>query len=95
MTKVVGSTLTLFGSGQAHRQDFAAGGQKSQRGPHIWNTILDVCSNRGVKDEMGSTGLKRGGWAPLAPAGDGPGSGWHSTVAASETSGFFNFKNLV
>jgi len=59
---------------QAHRQDVAAGGPKTRRrgqkpegGPHFWNTVLDVCSNRWVKPEMGVTHLKWGWGAPPAP----------------------------
>jgi len=41
--------------GQARRQDFAAGGfLKLQGGAHFLNTILDECSNRGTKHEMGA-----------------------------------------
>ena len=34
---------------QARRQEFAAGGQKSQGGAHLKNTILNVCSIRHEK----------------------------------------------
>jgi len=44
---------------QTCRQDFAAGGTKTTKGQHFLNTILDACSNRGAKHEMGQ--------APLAP----------------------------
>jgi len=40
---------------------------------HLKNTVLDVCSNRGAKREMGGTDFKWGDRAPLAPsASDGP-----------------------
>ena len=53
---------------QARRQDLAAGGGVKTRreGLHFKNTVLDVCSNRGAKREMGGPGTT----AP--PAGDGP-----------------------
>jgi len=48
-------------NGQAHRQDLAAGGPKTRRGgAHLKNTVLDVCSNRGAKREMGGTDFKWG-----------------------------------
>ena len=47
---------------QARRQDLAIGGAKNQiegpksrRGAHFQNTVLDVCSNRGTRHEMGGT----------------------------------------
>jgi len=52
---------------QTRRQDFAAGGNKNyKRGKYFLKTILDVCSNRGTKYEMGAQVLN-GGRAPLAP----------------------------
>jgi len=66
---------------QALRQDLAAGGgpktkrrgQKQEPGPHLQNTVLDVCSNKGAKREMGGHRFQMGGRAPLLhPAGDGP-----------------------
>jgi len=41
--------------------------QKPKGGAHFKNTVLDVCSNRGVKREMGGHRFQMGGWAPLAP----------------------------
>jgi len=42
------------GKGQARRQDVVAGGAKHQKGcAHFLNTVLDVCSNRWAKREMG------------------------------------------
>jgi len=36
-------------------------GAKNQKGrPHFKNTVLDVCSNRGAKREMGATDFKWG-----------------------------------
>jgi len=53
---------------QARRQDLAAGWAKNQKGrPHFWNAVLDVCSKRGAKREMGGTDFKWEGLAPLAP----------------------------
>jgi len=64
---------------QARRQDLAAGGAKKQtkgsktrRGPHFKNTVLEACSNRGAKREMGGTDLKWGPGTTAPPAGDGP-----------------------
>ena len=52
---------------QARRQDLAAGGAKNQKGEPIFkNTVLDVCSNRWTKREMGAPTLN-GGRAPLPP----------------------------
>jgi len=50
---------TYFFDNQARRQDIAAGGAqkpggaKNQKGGTHKNTVLDVCSNQGVKREMG------------------------------------------
>jgi len=65
---------------QARRQDLAAGGPKTRwsgpktkrGGPHFSNTVLDVCSNRGSKREMGGQRFQMG-WPdntapPLATA---------------------------
>jgi len=52
---------------QARRQDFPAGGPKITSGPHFLKTMLDVCSNRGAKHEMGGTYFKWRGRALLAP----------------------------
>ena len=59
---------------QARRQDLAVGGpktkkrgQKPEGGPIFSNTVLDVCSNRGAKREMGGTDFKWGDRAPLPP----------------------------
>jgi len=46
-------------------------GPKTTRGKYFLNTILDVCSNRGAKYDMG-TRILNGGRAPVAPFGDGP-----------------------
>jgi len=52
---------------QARRQNFAAGGA------HILNTILDVCSNRNVKHELGAHNLNGGRGAGTTDLpGDGP-----------------------
>jgi len=59
---------------QARRQDLAAGGKepeggaKNQEGPHLKNTVLDVCSKRGPNVKWGGTG--QGTTGP--PAGDSP-----------------------
>jgi len=37
---------------QTRRQDFAAGGQKSQGWAHFLNIMLDVCSNRYEKSSL-------------------------------------------
>jgi len=42
------------------------GDKKTQGEPHFLNTMLDVCSNRGAKYEMG-THILNGGMVPLAP----------------------------
>jgi len=48
-------------------------GSKTRRGPHFKNTILDVCSNRGAKREMGGHRFQMGGPGTTGPpAGDGP-----------------------
>jgi len=60
--------------GQARCQDFAVGGPKPQEGAHFLHTVLDVCSNRGAKQEMGVTDLKWEGRASLAHR-DGPDGG--------------------
>jgi len=58
---------------QARRQDLAAGGPKTRRGqkpeggPHFKNTILDVCSSRWAKREMGGHRFQMGYPAPLHP----------------------------
>ena len=57
---------------QARRQDFAAGGAKNHKGVHFLNIILDVCSNRGAKHEMGAQILNGGPGTTGLPAGDGP-----------------------
>jgi len=65
---------------QARRQELAAGGPKTRRrgqktegGPHFKNTVLDVCSNRGAKREMGGAPISNGGPGTTGPpAGDGP-----------------------
>ena len=60
---------------QARRQDVAAVGAKNQRegpktrrGAHFLNTVLDVCSNRWAKREMGGAPISNGGaghhWPP-------------------------------
>jgi len=47
---------------------FSNGGAKNQKGgPHFLNTVLDVCSNRGTKREMGGNRFQMGCQAPLAP----------------------------
>jgi len=51
---------------QACRQDLAAGGPKNRRGAHFLNTVLDVCSNRWAKREMGLHRFQMGGRASLA-----------------------------
>jgi len=54
--------------GQARRQDLGAGGGKNQKGgPHFKNTVLDVCSNRGAKREMGGHRFQMGGPGITAP----------------------------
>ena len=53
---------------QARRQDFAEGGGKTTKGAQFLNTILDVCSNRGVLHEMLGTNFEWGAghhWPPL------------------------------
>jgi len=45
---------------QARRQDFAAGGAKPTSGVHIFNALLDVCSNR-AEHEMWVFILNEGG----------------------------------
>jgi len=58
---------------QARRQDLAAGGAKNQKGEPIFkNTVLDVCSNRWTKREMGGTDFKWGPGTTAPPTGDGP-----------------------
>ena len=53
---------------QARHQDLAAGGVKNQKGwSHFKNTVMDACSNRWAKREMGGTDFKWGGRAPLVP----------------------------
>jgi len=53
---------------QARHQDLAAGGVKNQKGgSHFKNTVMDTCSNRWAKREMGGTDFKWGGRAPLDP----------------------------
>ena len=45
------------------------GGQKTEGGgANFWNTVLDVCSNRGAKREMGGHRFKIRSRAPLATA---------------------------
>jgi len=53
---------------QARRQDLAAwGGSKTRRGrTHFKNAVLDVCSNRWAKCDMGGAGTT--GPPPLATA---------------------------
>jgi len=53
---------------------FRSRGPKTTRATIVFNTILDVCSKRGAKNEMGSIYFKWGGRTPLTPAGDGPGT---------------------
>jgi len=63
----------LITPSQARHQDLAArggqkpeGGVKKQKGgPHFQNTVLDVCSNRWAKREMGGHRFQMRG-APLA-----------------------------
>jgi len=56
------------GNIQASRQDGAAGEAKNQKGgPHFKNTVLDVCSNRWAKREMGGTDFKWRGPGTTAP----------------------------
>jgi len=44
------------------------GGVKNQKGgPHFSNAVLDVCSNRWAKREMGGTDFKWGDRSPLSP----------------------------
>jgi len=42
---------------QARRQDLAAGGGQKPGGSHFKNTVMDVCSNRWAKHEMGGPPL--------------------------------------
>jgi len=52
---------------------FRSKGAKNRKGrPHFQNTMLDVCSNRGAKHEMGGTDFKWGPGTTASPAGDGP-----------------------
>ena len=55
---------------QVRRQDFPAGSQKSQGETHFFINILDVCSNRKAKHEMGGTYFKWGNGHHC------PGPGW-------------------
>jgi len=65
----------LFTLRQARRQVFAAGWASNHKGgPKFLNTIMDVCSNRGAKHEMGVRVLNGGAGHHWPPAGDGPGS---------------------
>jgi len=66
---------------QAVRQDIAEGEAKNQKegpktrrgGEHFKNTLLDVCSNQGVKREMGRHRFQMGGPGTTDPStGDGP-----------------------
>ena len=43
------------------------GGQKTQEGGSIFETKLDVCSNREAKHEMGRTDFKCGGLGTTVP----------------------------
>jgi len=44
------------------------GGAKNKKGgEHLQNTVLDACSNKGTKREMGGHRFQMGGRAPLAP----------------------------
>ena len=57
---------------QARRQDLGGPktkrrGQKQKGEPHLENTVLDVCSNKGAKRETGRHRFQMGGQAPLAP----------------------------
>jgi len=60
---------------QARRQDLAAGGAKNQMegqknksgASFSKNIVLDVCSNRGAKREIGGQRFQMGGRAPLPP----------------------------
>ena len=48
-------------------------GQKPEGGPHFENTVLDVCSNRWAKREMGGHRFQMGGPDTTGPpADDGP-----------------------
>jgi len=47
-------------STQACSRDFVAGGAKTTKGGTFLKTILDVCSNRRTKHEMGGTYFKWG-----------------------------------
>jgi len=53
---------------------YSSRGDKNQkRGPHLKNTVLDVCRNQGAKRELGRHRFQMGDRAPLPPpAGDGP-----------------------
>jgi len=65
---------------QARRQNLAAaggqkpeGGAKNQKGEHFKNTVLDVCSNRWAKGEMGGAPILNGGPGTTGPlSSDGP-----------------------
>jgi len=52
---------------QARRQDLAARGPKTRRGPHFQNTVLDICSNQLAKSEMGGHRFQMGGPVTLPP----------------------------
>jgi len=50
------------------------GGQKPEGGAHFLNTVVDVCSNRRAKREMGGHRYSNVGPGTTGPpAGDGPG----------------------
>jgi len=54
-----------FSSRRGQKTD---GGAKNQKGgPHFKNTVLDVCSNRGAKREMGRHRFQMGGPGTTAP----------------------------
>ena len=48
-------------------------GQKPEGGTPFKNTVLDVCSNRGSKREMGGTDFTWGSGTTGPPSGDDPG----------------------
>ena len=72
VVKLAGRTAKFHLWLQARRQDLAAGGgqkpdggAKNRRGATFLNTVLDVCSNRGAKREIGGQRFQMGGRAPL------------------------------
>ena len=48
------------------------GESKTERGPHFLNTILDVCSNRGLNMKWGAQILNGGTGTTAPPTGDNP-----------------------